>query len=217
MKKEELRKKVIEEVDKVILEQGVTKISMRDIAKKVGVAVGTLYYHFHSKEYMILTTIHERKKVVYDEIIGIDNSDRTSTEKLQKIVEAIYDKTSIMRKHVIANKDIKISIAYMMEKDISKCIADTIPKFDKHSISDEMKEFISSFERMDKLSIKAIKKVVTNYYTEMGNNVDEIMIDIAIESAIKNIVLMALEGIYDKERVVQFNVNMIMHIPKVKE
>lgn len=65
------REQVLKSAAELIARQGFDGTSMRDIASSVGMLPGSLYYHFPSKEDMLLA-IHER--VVNDMIAGVESA-----------------------------------------------------------------------------------------------------------------------------------------------
>lgn len=59
-------------------ERGFHATSMRDIAKAVGMLSGSIYYHFESKEEMLLAVYEEGKRRIADEVDAAVAKDRKS-------------------------------------------------------------------------------------------------------------------------------------------
>lgn len=70
-KRKNKREEVLKRAAELIARQGFDGTSMRDIASSVDMLPGSLYYHFPSKEVMLLA-IHER--VVNDMIKGVESA-----------------------------------------------------------------------------------------------------------------------------------------------
>ena len=70
-KLDNIREKAIAETRRVLEEQGYPALAMRDIAKQCGVAVGTMYNYFPSKEYLTGCVVLEDWLVTYERMTGI--------------------------------------------------------------------------------------------------------------------------------------------------
>ena len=53
------KKTFISAAEKLILDKGANDFSLADLAKKMGISKGTLYYHYPSKDDLILDIIEE--------------------------------------------------------------------------------------------------------------------------------------------------------------
>lgn len=83
----DIHKKTIAET-KILLEtQGFEGLAMRDIAKRCGVAVGTLYNYFPSKEYLTGCVVLEDWEGVYDQM----RSAAATADGIGRGLEAIYE------------------------------------------------------------------------------------------------------------------------------
>ncbi len=88
MRKDEL----IETAERIFLEKGYDRTAVSDIVKAVGVAQGTFYYHFRSKEDILGAIIVKNLDAVgniFSEIIG--RRDLTPPEKLIEAIGAAFD------------------------------------------------------------------------------------------------------------------------------
>lgn len=63
------KKEIIKSVEKLITNKGVNEISLQDIASECGISKGTLYYHYASKEAIILDIIIKHMKELEDDYI----------------------------------------------------------------------------------------------------------------------------------------------------
>lgn len=91
-KEPEVRKKEIIQVAMVLFEEkGIMKTSMNDIAMKMNVAKGLLYYYFKSKDELIAEVIEAFSKDVNQEILEImENKIFTFYEKLSLIIGKFF-------------------------------------------------------------------------------------------------------------------------------
>ena len=91
-KEPEVRKKEIIDVALVLFEEkGIMKTSMNDIAKKMDVAKGLLYYYFKSKDELISEVIESFSKDVDEEILKIiENKTLSFYDKLGAIITLFF-------------------------------------------------------------------------------------------------------------------------------
>ncbi|MFA7156956.1 MAG: TetR/AcrR family transcriptional regulator [Bacilli bacterium] len=64
------KKEIIKSVEKLITNKGVNEISLQDIASECGISKGTLYYHYASKEAIILDIIVKHMQELEDDYIN---------------------------------------------------------------------------------------------------------------------------------------------------
>ena len=76
---------IFEAAIKVFSENGYNGATMDDIAVKAGVAKGTLYYHFTSKEEIFKFTIEEGMNIIIDEIETAIALEQTPIDKLKAL------------------------------------------------------------------------------------------------------------------------------------
>ena len=88
-KLENVRRKALAETRKVLEEQGYEKLAMRDIAGKCGVAVGTMYNYFPSKEYLTGCVVLEDWLAVYEDMTGAAAGAATIGQGIQRIYDAM--------------------------------------------------------------------------------------------------------------------------------
>lgn len=89
--REELIRQVAEEM---LFERGYHEMSMDDIAAQVGIAKGTLYRHFASKEDLVFALIMRDLSGIVGDLEKIRAANTTAQEKLVATFQVIYQKIS---------------------------------------------------------------------------------------------------------------------------
>ena len=79
------KKLIFESAIKIFSESGYRGATMDDIAANAGLAKGTLYYHFVSKEEIFNFIVEEGLKILQNQVIEIQELDMGPIEKLIKI------------------------------------------------------------------------------------------------------------------------------------
>jgi AcrR family transcriptional regulator len=89
---EERKAELIDAAERLFLEKGYDSTAVGDIVKAVGVAQGTFYYHFKSKE-DILGAIIIKSLDIVGRIISetVSRTDLTPPEKLAEVIGAVFD------------------------------------------------------------------------------------------------------------------------------
>lgn len=92
--KEKLRQEraglILDVAEEVLAEKGYHDTSMDEIASRVGVAKGTLYQHFPSKEDLIFA-LFERNLVLFEQTVEqVAGSALTARAKLERILHYVY-------------------------------------------------------------------------------------------------------------------------------
>lgn len=85
-----IREKAIAETRNILEQQGYRALAMRDIAKKCGIAVGTMYNYFPSKEYLTSCVVLEDWKLTYEQMAGAAAGADTIHQGLGEIYERMY-------------------------------------------------------------------------------------------------------------------------------
>lgn len=96
-KLENIREKAIAETRKVLEEQGYQMLAMRDIAQKCGIAVGTMYNYFPSKEYLTGCVVLEDWNATYECMTGA----AAGADMIGHGIHNIYD---MMREFVLQHQ-----------------------------------------------------------------------------------------------------------------
>ena len=76
---------IFESAIKIFSKSGYRGATMDDIAENAGLAKGTLYYHFASKEEIFNFIVEEGLKILQDQVIEVQSINITPIEKLIKI------------------------------------------------------------------------------------------------------------------------------------
>lgn len=80
----------------LLLEQGYQKMSMDELAERVGVAKMTLYQHFASKQALVVGVIVRGMRLVEKDLTELLASPRPALERLQAILTKGLDRRSLM-------------------------------------------------------------------------------------------------------------------------
>ncbi len=84
---EERRAEIIDAGEKLFLEKGIENCSVSDIVKYIGVAQGTFYYHFKSKEELLEAIISKYADFMFDNIGEILKDESIDIfERLKKVI-----------------------------------------------------------------------------------------------------------------------------------
>lgn len=87
---ENVREKLMEQAKKQVLESGYGALSIRDVAKSCGIASGTVYNYFSSKEMLVASFM----AVDWKKSIGVMKSRCENVENPLKVLEIIYEELS---------------------------------------------------------------------------------------------------------------------------
>ncbi|GCF10247.1 TetR/AcrR family transcriptional regulator [Dictyobacter arantiisoli] len=90
---------VLQAAQEVLLERGYHDTSMSEIAQRVGVAKGTLYQHFASKEDLVLTLFKRELQVLQDAMKQILKEQESVDIRLSHLVDEIC--RQIAKKHML--------------------------------------------------------------------------------------------------------------------
>ncbi|AOR22243.1 TetR/AcrR family transcriptional regulator [Clostridium taeniosporum] len=95
------KKLIFDSAIEVFSKSGYRGATMDEIATNAGLAKGTLYYNFNSKEEIFNFIVDNGLKILNDEIIAIDESNDDIIEKLKKICKIqltfLYEHNSFFR------------------------------------------------------------------------------------------------------------------------
>ena len=150
-KLDNIREKAIAETRVVLEEQGFELLAMRDIAKKCGVAVGTMYNYFPSKEYLTGCVVLEDWESIYDQMLSVAASAGGIGQGLQGIFELMCEfvmqhqyltsfdrreatgKFDFSQRHLVLLKQIE-ALLQMLQKRFGYSVEDSITTFMAESI-----------------------------------------------------------------------------------
>lgn len=86
--REDLRDLILDAVERLLVRFGYTKMTMDDLAREVGVAKGTLYLHFPSKEEVVLTRLDRMVDRLLKELRAIATTRREPAARLREMLIA---------------------------------------------------------------------------------------------------------------------------------
>ena len=84
------RQRITDEAARLFLNDGYAQTSLRDIASAVGIKAGSIYYHFESKDNLLLAILRRGLKVMVDafDSVAVATSDAASAERIAAHVRA---------------------------------------------------------------------------------------------------------------------------------
>jgi len=91
---ENVEEKTFKNVIDLINENGFKNTSMKMIADKTGIAVGTLYNYFSNKEEMIFHVIKKSWKQTFKKLDSILNENLSAEKKLEEFIITLYKEIS---------------------------------------------------------------------------------------------------------------------------
>ena len=81
---------ILQAAEAVLLEKGYHEMSIDEIAARVGIAKGTVYLHFPSKEELVLALVERDMQKLLDIVENSLSMETTAYGKLQIIFQALY-------------------------------------------------------------------------------------------------------------------------------
>jgi len=93
------KRAIFESAIKVFSNSGYTGATMDEVVSRAGVAKGSLYYHFKSKEELFVFIIKEGVNLIHEEV-------DKATKGMDNPYEIIKESVKVMLKYVYENKDL---------------------------------------------------------------------------------------------------------------
>jgi TetR/AcrR family fatty acid metabolism transcriptional regulator len=90
IQRQERENLIIQAAKEVFIEKGYYETSIEEIALKVGVAKGTIYLHFPSKEALVLAIVKKSVEMFVQEVEAVIASEKTVRAKLEAILVFMY-------------------------------------------------------------------------------------------------------------------------------
>ncbi len=81
---------ILQVAEEVLMEKGYYETSIDEIASRVGVAKGTIYLHFPSKEDLTVAIVMREIKQLIAQIEVIADSEGSAQSKLERILQSLY-------------------------------------------------------------------------------------------------------------------------------
>src|ERR1700686_5469839 len=88
--RQERKRLILKGAEEVLMEKGYYESSMDEIAARVGVAKGTVYLHFPSKEDMVFALFERELETFLLSVIQIAAATSTARTRLQNILQEMY-------------------------------------------------------------------------------------------------------------------------------
>jgi TetR/AcrR family transcriptional regulator, fatty acid metabolism regulator protein len=95
--REEREQLILQAAEELFFEQGYHETSIDDIAARVGIAKGTIYLHFASKEDLVLALFERGMRLMLRALDRALSSDGSPREKLRAVIEYVYGSMSGQR------------------------------------------------------------------------------------------------------------------------
>ncbi len=147
--REQYRKQLLTESFELFAEIGYSKITMRQLAKKLGTSTGTLYHYFPSKEAMFLQLVEELSQ---QDITNFLSQAELVPADIRSRVKAIMDFIKENREYF--SKQLKIGLDYYQQQQGTEdALVDGLGR-----------SYITISEQLDQEAIEAI-----NNYLQIDN------------------------------------------------
>lgn len=107
-RKKQIRKQLLDDGRKMLLKQGITKMNLNELARKAGIAKGTFYHFFPSKQEFILEIIHSYQNEKIEELkqLVINKQEKLTLEETKVWYKTLYRKQENPILH-FQNKDLQ--------------------------------------------------------------------------------------------------------------
>ncbi|PHR71387.1 MAG: TetR family transcriptional regulator [Lutibacter sp.] len=138
MKQENRKDEIIHTATKLFKKKGYSAVTMRDIAKSMGIKAASLYNHINSKQEILTNIIISLAEEFTDEMNNILKSDLNSIDKLKEIislhVKITSENTNGMASlnndwmHLEEKLDYYLSLRHKYEEDFREIINEGISK-----------------------------------------------------------------------------------------
>ena len=117
---QDVRAIILDAVDRLLARYGYQKMTMEDIARDAGLAKGTLYAYFSSKEEMALATIDRTIGLLVEELRKIAHGPGTPAERLQHMlvhrILFLFDRTQ-EKSHALDDMYMALRPQYKAHRD----------------------------------------------------------------------------------------------------
>jgi len=147
---------------------GYDKVSMRAIAKKVGIAVGTLYNYYPNKDILFISSLEESWN---DTIIHIEKNINGLTnpkERLYILITTLYDDVKARKglgKELLSNKPENLALVSHIFIRLQTLIIELINDYHPNAFP----------ERKAYTLVMIIGQLITMYEEEREKNIDYLM------------------------------------------
>jgi AcrR family transcriptional regulator len=100
------REQILDAAARVFTERGIAATSMAEVATAAGVAKGTLYLYFDSKELLVDAVAGRYHRVVVDEAVRLRTDDGPLADRLARFAGATFDhhRANLAMHHLLAQE-----------------------------------------------------------------------------------------------------------------
>lgn len=98
--REERARLILEAAQTILLERGYHETSIDDIAAQVGIAKGTVYLHFPSKEDLMIALVERQLQNFVQVIEAVAASTSSARQRLEAILQRTYDPSEARRMQI---------------------------------------------------------------------------------------------------------------------
>ena len=88
--RQEREELILQAAEKVLAEKGYYETSVDEIAARVGIAKGTVYLHFPSKEDMVVAILKRNARALVELVEAAAAAARSNREKLEAVLQVVY-------------------------------------------------------------------------------------------------------------------------------
>ena len=176
---ENIEKNIIDAAFKLFSEKGYNDIEMKAIAKKAGIAVGTLYNYFPNKKELFIEIFIHSWNETFKQLDNILKLSIDPVEKIKKYLFFLYDE--VEKKKGLVNELIKNNI---------------IKKEDKHPKFLCKEDIITNVETI-------LKEIRKKYGLKFDEKMDYRMSEILLISVFENVFHHTLEKEFNKKFIVK--------------
>lgn len=191
--REDVRDLILDATERLLIRFGYTKMTMDDLAREVGVAKGTLYLHFPSKEEVVLSRIDRTVDRLVEELRAIAASERDPDEKLRGMLIA----------RVLYRFDSARGYAQSIDEMLASIRAGLLARREQH-FALEAAVFVETLEegkRAKAFSFRDAKTaaesllLATNSLLPAGLTVKQLGRRNAVEEKVSNIAALLIDGL----------------------
>ena len=90
--RQEREELILQAAEEVLVEKGYYETSVDEIAAKVGIAKGTVYLHFPSKEDLVVAILQSSAREVVELVESAISAAQSNREKLEAVLEVVYNR-----------------------------------------------------------------------------------------------------------------------------
>jgi AcrR family transcriptional regulator len=120
------QKQIVDAARKVIIKYGSEHVTVKKIAKEVGISETAIYRHFQSKRDILLLLVDYIEKSLFEDVNGASTKDKISLEVLHNVLKSHL--SSIEQRRGISFQIIA-EIISLGDKKLNKKIAETIERY----------------------------------------------------------------------------------------